>query len=262
MSIRNACLTVLLFTFSSFAPSALASSAQEARALLTAGDYVAARDIAQSLETAQGYALAAESLSAQILLADVDKINKRAKEAREFAMQALALDPTLYEARLQYALTDGFVTRSANPLTVWRKKLTQKTHANITSFRMAYPEDPRGMALEGAWHLAIIRKAGEKNSKKWFGASLEEGQRFYEEARQRAPRNIVIETNYALALYVLDSDAFGLQAEALLKTVSESAPRSDLERKVQEKASTILAAMHEPSRAQELAEDFLDGQYK
>ena len=213
----------------------------------------------EALETAQGYTLAAESLSAQILLADVDKISKRAKQARALAMQALALEPMLYDAQLQYALADGFITRSASPLMVWRKKLPQKTYARIEKFRTAYPEDARAMALEGAWHLAIIRKAGPKNGPKLFGASLSEGRALYEMARLRAPDDIIIRTNYAFALYALGADEYDDEAKALLEGVSGLTPRSDLERRVSDIAAKVYAALNEPRRAKKLAEDFLDG---
>ena len=174
-------------------------------------------------------------------------------------MQALTLEPMLYEAQLQYALTDGFVTRSANPLTIWRKKLSQKTYAMIKKFRAAYPEDARGMALEGAWHLAIIRKAGPKNGPKWFGASLSEGQQLYEQARANDTQNILIETNYAFALYVLDANKFGEKVKMHLESLSDISPVSHLEGRVQEKAAQVYAALGDPPRAKKLAENFLDG---
>ncbi len=248
----------ILLSFLMSAP-AWANSAADVRAFIASGDYETARVTAETLETAQGYALASEALAAQILLGDVDKINSRAKEARALALQALALDPMLYEAQLQYTLSDGFVTRSANPLTIWRKKLAQKTYARIKNFRTAYPDDARGMALEGAWHLGIIRKTGEKNAEKWFGASLSEGERLYEQARSRTPNDIVIETNYALALFALDAAKFAAKVKILLERVRTMTAQSNLERRVQDVAAKVEAALSEPRRAKKLAEDFLDG---
>ena len=213
----------------------------------------------EQLASAQGYTLAAESLSAQILLADVDKISKRAKQARALALQALALEPMLYEAQLQYALADGFVTRSASPLMVWRKKLPQKTYAKIDNFRTAYPGDARGMALAGAWHLAIIRKVGHKNGAKWYDASLGEGLKLYEQAALRAPQDIVLQTNYAFELYALDADIYSEKTKGLLEGAAELTPKSELETRVQKIAAQVLAGLNEPRRAKKLAEDFLDG---
>ncbi|WP_026942708.1 hypothetical protein [Hellea balneolensis] len=243
-----------------FASPAWGNSADEVRDLITAGDYETARQIAQNLDTAEGYALAAESLSAQILLGEVSKLNKKSKEARELSEKALALDPSLYNAKLQYALADGFVTRTSGDITAWRKKLPSKTLAKIQGFRAAYPEDPKGLALEGAWHLGVIRKTGEKNGGKWFGASLAEGERLYAEARAAAPNDVLIETNYALSLLVLDVEAYGPQVAPILEAVATMPANDDLYRKVQSKAAKVLAAYVDDKRVKKLAEWFLDGE--
>ena len=95
---------------------AWANSAEEVRALIRAGKYNNAYSIASELNTAEGFALAAESISAQILLGEVTKLNKHSKRARDFAQRALSLEPENYNASLQYTLADGFVTRPAGIL--------------------------------------------------------------------------------------------------------------------------------------------------
>jgi len=242
------------------ATPAWGSSAAEVRGLIASGDYETARTLAENLETAEGYALAAESLSAQILLGEVEKLNKRSKEARELSEKALALDPALYDAKLQYALSDGFVTRTSGNLTAWRKKLPMKTLGKIQDFRTEHPNDAKGLALEGAWHLGVLRKAGEKNGGKWFGASLAEGERLYAEARAKAPNDVLIETNYALSLFVLDRDAYAPQVRPLLEAVAAMPANDDLYRKVQGKAAKILAASDDLKTMEEMAERFLDGE--
>lgn len=251
----------LLITFALFfAFPAWANSAKDARELIALGDYETARAIAQNLETAEGYALAAESLSAQILLGEVSKLNRKSKQARALSKKALALDPALYDAQLQYALSDGFVTRTSGDITAWRKKLPTKTLANIQAFRAAYPDDPKGAALEGAWHLGVIRKTGEKNGGKWFGASREEGERLYAEARAAAPNDVLIETNYALSLLVLDVEKYAPQVAPLLEAVAGMPAGDDLYKKVQMKAAKVLAAFGDEKRVEKLAERFLDGE--
>ena len=241
------------------ASPAWANSEAELRALMAAGDYETARVTAENLQTAEGYALAAESLSAQILLGEVSKLNKHSKQARELSMKALALDPALYNARLQYALSDGFVTRTSGDITAWRKKLPTKTLAVIKEFRSAYPDDPKGLALEGAWHLGVIRKTGEKNGGKWFGASLAQGERLYAQARAKAPNDVLIETNYAMSLLVLDVESYGPQVKPILEAVAAMPADDDLYRKVQDKAAMVLASYDDEKQSKKLAERFLDG---
>lgn len=239
---------------------AWANSAEEVRALMTAGDYENAYNIASELNTAEGIALAAESISAQILLGEVKRLNKQSKQARELAQKALSLDPENYNAKLQYTLADGFVTRTSGDITAWRKKLPTKTLAVIGDFRRSYPDDPRGLALEGAWHLGVIRKAGEKNGQKWFGASLDEGLKFYDMARTKTPNDILIETNYAMSLLVLNPEHYGPFARPILENISQLQASTDLDRKVQARAAQVLTHYENPKRVKKLAADFLDGE--
>jgi len=241
------------------AAPAFANSADEARALISSGDYQAARDIAETLDTAEGYALAAESLSAQILLGEVKKLNKRSKEARDLAQTALALEPDNYKAHLQYALTDGFVTRTSGSIKAWRKKLPGKTLAIVEAFRAAYPDDPIGDALLGAWHLGVVRKAGEKNGEKWFGASLTEGQHLYMKAQVKAPQDVIIATNYAMSLLVLDAELYGPKVKPLLEDIITWPAPNDLYKKVQDRAADILTVYDDAKEVEDLAEKFLDG---
>ena len=247
------------FLFCALSVPALASP--EVVALIKDGSYVQATAQAEALQSAEGYAMAAESLNAQILLGEVDDIIDEAKRSRDFASRALAIDPKSYNARLQYALADGFITRSTGTLTAWRKKLPAKTLAIATALHDDFPDDPRGSALLGAWHLGVIRKTGEKNGNKWFGASTAEGRRLYDLAREIAPNDILIATNYAAAILVLDEDLYAEEVRVMLTEVAEMTPEFDAERKIQARALAILAKMDDPDEAEDLAKDLLDGEW-
>lgn len=233
----------------------------EITAMIMRGDYETAITQAEALQSAQGYALAAEGLNAQILLGEVDDINDEAKRSRDLASRALAIEPDLFNARLQYALADGFVTRSSSTFKAWRKKLPAKTLAIATALHDDYPDDPRSAALLGAWHLGVVRKAGEKNGEKWFGASTEEGRRLYNLARAAAPQDILISTNYAAALLALDEAAYANDVYAILSSTMEMVAANDVERKVQAQAGLILSHMDDLDDAKDVAEDFLDGEW-
>ena len=249
-------LATVLFLLSS---SAWAQSAQDVRRLINSGHYTEAQTQAENLNTAEGYALAAESLAAQILLGDVSKLNRRAKEAHALSQKALSLNPDLYEAKLQYALTDGFVTRTTGDITAWRKKMPMKTFEKIKSFRADYPDDALGMALEGAWHMGVVRKTGDKNGKKWFGASLSEGLRLYDSARRISPNDVLVETNYAMSLLVLNVDHYGPYMRPVLENVSSLDTITHLDRKVQARAVDVLTHYDDTKRVKKLAGRFLDG---
>jgi len=156
--------------------------------------------------------MAAEILSARVMLGHADNPKATAKSARGYAEMAIELAPNHQYAQLQYTVADGLVTRLTSPFKVWRKKLSSKTLAKIDSYRAAYPDDPRGQALLGAWHLGVIEKAGVKNGAKWFGASQDGGISLYEAALKDAPDDTLLAANYFLALASICDDDAGVDA--------------------------------------------------
>ncbi|MEP1231697.1 MAG: hypothetical protein ABJG88_13575 [Litorimonas sp.] len=243
------------------APLAIwAAPIDDIQALVDAGQYEQARHLATQMDTAEGYILAAESLSAQIMLGEVDKLNKHSKQARELAQMALHLDPDSYDAKLQYALADGFVTRTSGNLTAWRKNLPMKTYSSIQDLRQDYPNDARVIALEAAWHLGVVRKAGEKSGQKWFGASSLQGRELYNQAIELAPQNIIIRSNYVIGLLALKHEPDMADIKSNIEDVLLMTPNNYMETKVQQRMQEIYTNLNNKALCKKHAEDFLDGQ--
>ena len=150
------------------------------------------------------------------------------------------------------------MTRTSGDFNAWRKKLPMKTYNKIQSFRTDYPNDPRGMALEAAWHMGIVRKAG-KNSERWFGASLTEGQRLYELAIKANPNDILVVTNYAMSLLVLNAKDHADSTRPILENVTQLTPSTHLDRKIQMRAKEVLESYEDHKQVEKLAAKFLDG---
>jgi len=193
----------LALIFALHASMGAADTPTDIKKYLQSGSYDMASEGGVALGTSEGYALAAEALARQVMLGDVKKLKKTSKAARELAKKALELDPNNQEAQLQHAITDGFVARLSGDVSAWMKKLPQKSLSLIQSYRETYPNDARGDALLGAWHLGVARKAGDKNAMKWFKASVEDGQTYYEMALEKHSDDPIILVNYALALMAL-----------------------------------------------------------
>lgn len=249
------------FTLSLTAP-ADANDIATVQTLIQSGDYTAAHDTAVELKSADALALASESLARQVMLGEVKKLKKTSKKARDLAEAALAIDPTHQNARLQYAITDGFVARLTGDVSAWMKKLPQKSFAKIEKYRADFPEDPRGDALLAAWHLGVIRKAGVSNGAKWFDASLEEGQRLYEGAILASPNDAVISMNYAFALIALGEDVYSDwgKVSSLLEQVRTMPVTDDLSQKIEGHASAALTLFEAKEALRDYAEAFLDGE--
>lgn len=232
------------------------------RALMTAGDYDAAADQAEAFQTPESYALAAEALLSEIMLGEVEKNKKQSKRARELAEAALEADPSNQNARLQYAIADGFVTRETGDVSAWMKKLPQKTYAVVQAYRIDFPEDVRGDALMGAWHLAIVRKAGDGNAQKWFGANVADGQAFYNKAIAFEPDNAVIGVNYAFALIGLDDEDMPdvTTAREILERLTVMEPTDHLDKTVLEYGRVALVKLEDRDAARDYVGMFLDGE--
>lgn len=239
--------------------AAYSSSADDARALFEQGDYDAAISMAIDLKTAEGLTLAAESMSAKVMLGYVEDANDSAKTARKWAEKAVKKAPNSQEAQVQYALAYGFETRTSSPFRAWRKKLPEKTLKTIEAYRAEYPDDPRGDALLGAWHLGIVRKTGKDDGKGWYGASEEDGIKYYQSAMDAAPDNIVIASNFGVTLLSVDMDAHFDKATELLTTVSGMQPRNAVDVDVQKRVVRLLEASQDRGALKDAVDELLDG---
>ncbi len=239
-----------------------ANSIDYARNLFFQGEYEKARQAGEALGvsqgSAQGYALAAEAMSAQIMLGLLDKPHKQSKRAFALAQKAIALDPEDQDAIMQYTLTYGFVTRTSLPLTAWRKKYPMKSLALIEGLQTDFPEDPRADALLAAWHLGVVRKTGVKNGEKWFGARLDQGIELYESAIRRAPDDIIIHSHFALTRFVIDPENYAKETQELLEKIAAMPAMTAIDRDVQSRMVEILDNFDNPKVAIKKSENFLD----
>ena len=253
--------TVLVLAGSFAASPAYGCCATEAQArdALSEGRFDLAASAAQQLGTPQARLIAAEALSAKVLLGLAENGKETAKSSLALSQSVLLEDPSNKEAQFQYALADGFITRATSPFKAWRKKLPQKTKAEVDRYLASVPEDGRAHALLGAWHLGIVRKTGEKNGEKWFGATLNDGLSAYDTALTLRPGDIIITSNYALSLAELDFAANNVRARTMLETAMTAKPSDAIEREVQKRMAEILALWESEDDALGRIERFLDG---
>ena len=238
--------------------SAWAGSLAEARDLFTAGEYNAAIDMARAENTPDGLVLAAETLSAKVMLGFVEDHNRSAKQAKKWAERAVKADPNSHEARVQFALAFGFETRTSSPFRAWRKKLPKKTLAAIDMVRTSFPEDPRGDALLGAWHLGIVRKAGAKRGRNMFGADEALGVGGYEKAVAAAPDDIVIGSNYAVTILALDTEKYFTRGTEVLRHIVSVPAKNAVETEIQRRMRVLLLFSEDKETLSKAVTDLID----
>lgn len=239
--------------------SPVMADVEKARHLFVQGEYQDALLENEGDESPAALTLQAEILSGMVMLGLVDTPNKTSKRARKLAYDAHQANPVSQEAFLQYVLAYGFETRTSSPIKAWRKKLPQKTLALIQSYQAAYPDDPRGEALLGAWHLGIVRKTGDKRAKKWFDASETEGITAYRSAHSAAPNDIVIGSNFGVTLLSVNLDKYYDQAISMLEAIMQIPARTGIERDVQDRVRLVLLHKNNRSDLAKAVDDLLDG---
>ena len=231
----------------------------DAAQALRNGEFELAAKSGAQIGTVTSRLIAAEALSAKVLLGMAEDETNSAKTALQLSASVLSEEPENKEAQFQYALADGFITRAAPPFKAWRKKLPQKTKQTVDALVENSPSDGRAHALRGAWHMGIIRETGEKNGAKWFGADAAAGQADYERALVLRPNDIIITSNYALSLAELDFDANGARARNMLINVLSAPPKDAVEREVQLRMRDVLTLWDDGAARKKRIKRFLDG---
>lgn len=246
----RALLIILIVLFC--AAPALASN--DARQLLHDGHYEAARKSALATDTIDGLMIATEAMAAEIMLLKVEDAKDHARDAIKLAEEALERDPDNVEATFMRALHLGFRTRSSSPMTILLKGLVGKTRDAIEDFDQVAPGDPRADALYGAWHLGIVRAAGDGR----FGASLGTGMAHYDAAVDALPDDIVVMSNYAFSLIVMEDPALIPRAKELLQQIETTPPNGATERETRDRMLTLFDVINDPDILQDRAAGLLN----
>ena len=244
---------LLACLFAVTASPALAATVADGRAHLDAGNYAAAVQTGRYVDTVDGALLAAEAMGAQIMLNRVEA-KDTAKAALELLDGVLEAEPGNTEALFLRALHQGFRTRSASKLAIVMGGLIGRTEDRIEAFAAAAPGDPRADALRGAWHLGIVRAAGDGR----FGASLEAGLARYDAAVSAMPDDIVVMSNYAFSLIVMDDAGLRPRAKTLLDRIADTPATDAIGRETKARMMRLRDAWDDTAAVRELARDLLN----
>jgi tetratricopeptide (TPR) repeat protein len=224
------------------------------RDLLQAGDYQDARVTALAADTVDGLNVAAEVMAAEIMLMRVDDAKDHAKDALDLTDRALERDPDNVEALFLKALHTGFRTRSSSAFAIVMKGLIGDTYEAIEAFEAAAPNDPRADALYGAWHLGIVRAAGDGK----FNASLDEGLKHYDRAVAAMPTDIVVMGNYAFSLIVMEDPDLVPRATEILTQIKATEPKDATATETKARMMTLLAVIDDPVALEARAKGLLN----
>lgn len=263
--LRYLTLLFLLCWISLFPIPVSGQTESDVQRYIESGQYQQAFELGREMKTADSLSVASEALARQIMLGESDSPQLMAKQARDLAQRALKLNPDHPNARLQFVVTDGFVARYTGDVAAWFKKLPQKSLEYIQAYRTDFPQEARGDALMGAWHLEIARKAGAENGEKWFGARIDYGKGFFEQALQRDPTDSIMRVNYAFALIALSHEGAIKEgdlerAKSILANLKLEENSDDLSQKMFQKAKIAESLFEDPDALKGYVNAFLEGE--
>ncbi|MEL7231673.1 MAG: hypothetical protein AAGJ85_04105 [Pseudomonadota bacterium] len=233
---------------------ALGGSVEQARSLFHKGNYEAAQITAMALDSQDAQLLAAEIKGARIMLMDVEDAKDTAKAALKIVEDILDEDPDNTEALFLQAMHQGFRTRSSSAFSIIMGGMIGDTKDDIEAFAAAAPGDPRADALLGAWHLGIVRAAGDGR----FGASLTEGIAAYDRAVAAMPEDIPTLANYAFSLIVMEEPELIPRAKELLVQLETIKPTDAFTTETKARMMRLLAVIDQPEVMQETARGLLN----
>lgn len=232
-------------------PSIAFADISIARTAYVSGAYEDAARNGEAAASVEGYALAAKALLARRLVsetADVD-LSRIMRDAE----RALELDPNAVDARLSLATAYGIKSRRLSVSEALRKGYGQKGKQLIDEALALDPDNARGLALLGGWHLEVLRRVGPVGAS-FVGVKLDRGLAAFDRAMALAPDNPAIPLHCAIALLALDADKHGGRAKELLALAASRKPADAFEASATEEARRLgaLAATQGSSAAARL----------
>jgi len=235
---------IVLLACLALAPAARADL-DTARAAYAEGHWSEAAALAQRNGGAEGYALAASALLAQLMIEpEADGREDLADRAFELADYAHDLDEDNVSARLQLAGALGYRGRYMNGIGAYMRRVPQRGRNLLESVLEDEPSNAWATGMLGAWHLEVARRGGQRGLRT-LDASIEAGIGYYTNAIALDPHNPAPRFFFAVALFALDDEAYYAQAVEQARIAAQLEPRNAFEEGIHSEAEILNMISHD-----------------
>ena len=224
--------------------TAEAQSIDEARAAYAEGRFLEAAELAESLGTSEGFALASKSVTVQAYYVSADDEKDALFErALALAQEAIRSDPDDPQAHIQLSHVMGRHGLTIGVMDSASKGYADKIRDAVEAALRLSPEMPEAHLSMGMWHSVVVSSLGSFMADMMFGADEDDGIEFYERALKGAPEEKIVPLEYAIGLLDLDEDDYREQARKLLQRAIELPVKDAYDDLVHQKAVETLAAL-------------------
>lgn len=234
-------LLPVLFAAAAFAADAPTRAAQSA---FDEGRYLEAADLAESLGTSDGYALAAEALAVYgHFVASEDEKLAILERANTLAGQAVALDETNPEARFQFAHAMARYAQSIGSVKALRQGYVGRSRDSIDAVLELDPNMAAARLSLASWHADVVDGAGRLIGRTVYGATLGAAIENYERTLELAPDEKVAYYEFGRGLAAIGGRKHRERARALLTRAVELPTGNHFDELVHERALAELATL-------------------
>ncbi len=240
--IRIACLAIACFAGGSFH----AQSLEAARMAYDAGDFLQAASMAAELNTADGYALAADSLAIygyHIAAPDREREDIFAR-ATGYGLEAVRLDPQNAQAHLQLAHAMGRYAQVVGVIEVLGNRYVTRVRDAVETAAELDPESAMAHLGIAVWHAEALDKAGII-ARLLFGASSAKVLEHIDLALAYGPELKIVQLETGYSLLLLSERRYGDRALRLLRAARELPIGNAWDEFLHERALKILADLGE-----------------
>lgn len=223
--------------------SAFPQSIEAARSAQDDGRFVEAAELAEALNTSDGYALAAESLAIHgyYLAAESDR-EALFRRAMRDAEEAVRLDASNPQAHMQSAHAMGRHAQAIGALKAISKGYVTKVRKSIETALELDPDMAAAHLSLATWHAETINGAGIA-ARVVYGASRKRALAHYERAAELAPDEKIVYVEHALGLLLLHKKRNRGKARELLERAIGTPSKDAYDRILHERAVAKLASL-------------------
>ena len=203
------------------AADAGAQSLEDARSAYAEGRFLEAAEIAEALETSDGYALAAGSLAIHahyFTSGDGDEWEEMVDRAISMSEEAIRADSTNAEAHYQAAHAVGRYAQGIGAFTALRQGLAGRIRERLDAAIRLDPYLWEARLALGGWHADIAAEGFI--ARRMYGGNRPAAVVLFEQALQLAPESRVVLYEYAIRLPDLDEENGEERAREMLDTAA------------------------------------------